>query len=391
LLHNLELQSFAREVRAREAEMLQARVVPNPTLAAEVEDLAGSGPLRGVGELQLTVRLGQVIELGGKRAARREAARRSRLLAGWDYELKRLDVLSRVGLAFYDVLCAQSCVDQAREMTRLTRRALEATKQQQAAGRVSPMVVSRARLALEVARLAQRDEDRRLAASRTVLAALWNGEPKFTAAVGRLAPPERLPSLAAIARAPGESPELGRWRALVALRRAEVAGQRSRAHPDLELQAGYRYLNGDEASAMVVGLSMPLPLLDRNQGAVRAARHRVERSIADLGAARTRLAVELAQGHRELAAAHDQLMTLGRTVVPSAAATYSTVEEGYRIGRFGYLDLLDTQRTLFEVRRRYTEALARFHKQVVKLERLTGRPLELSSAAPARRRDGDTR
>jgi len=60
------LASHSWETRAREARALQVGLLPNPRLAAEVENIAGSGPKSGVESAETTLRLSQLIELGGQ-------------------------------------------------------------------------------------------------------------------------------------------------------------------------------------------------------------------------------------------------------------------------------------------------------------------------------------
>jgi len=94
-----ELASFAWEIRARESAAIQAGRPPNPVADILFEDLGASGRAsddsRAVGP-QTTVQLSQLIELGGKRAARRILAGLERDLAEWDFETARIDVLTRV-------------------------------------------------------------------------------------------------------------------------------------------------------------------------------------------------------------------------------------------------------------------------------------------------------
>jgi cobalt-zinc-cadmium efflux system outer membrane protein len=67
LAHNPELATFSYEMRIQEANALQASLLPNPEFDAEIENFAGSGSLNGFDESELTLSIGQLIELGGKR------------------------------------------------------------------------------------------------------------------------------------------------------------------------------------------------------------------------------------------------------------------------------------------------------------------------------------
>ena len=104
LLHNPELASFAWSVRQSEAEQLQASLLPNPELEAEFENFAGSGKFQDSRSLETTIGIIQPIELGGKRAKRMKLAKLDSKLAGWNYESKRLDVLTDVARRFIRVL-----------------------------------------------------------------------------------------------------------------------------------------------------------------------------------------------------------------------------------------------------------------------------------------------
>jgi outer membrane protein, heavy metal efflux system len=106
LLQNPELSATAFEVRAADARAIQAGLLPNPEVELELEEFAGTEELRGVQGAESTFQLSQLIELGGKRAGRLRAAGLQRDLAGWDYEAKRLEVLTEATKAFIDVLVA---------------------------------------------------------------------------------------------------------------------------------------------------------------------------------------------------------------------------------------------------------------------------------------------
>src|SRR5215203_5201051 len=113
LLQNPSLAGFAWETRALEARILQAGRPPNPAVSFLLEDIGASKPdssLEQFVQPQATIQLSQLIELGGKRAARSQVATANRDLAAWDYEGARIDVLTQVSRAFTDVLAAQETV-----------------------------------------------------------------------------------------------------------------------------------------------------------------------------------------------------------------------------------------------------------------------------------------
>ena len=84
LLHNPQLTSFAWNIRAQEAAVIQAGLYPNPEVSVELESFGGTNGFSGFGGSETTIAIGQTILLGGKRDSRRELARFERDLAGWD-------------------------------------------------------------------------------------------------------------------------------------------------------------------------------------------------------------------------------------------------------------------------------------------------------------------
>lgn len=381
LLHNPGLAAFAWETRAREVRILQAGRPPNPTLSLLAEDIGAS---RRIGhtadplvEPQATIQISQVIELGGKRAARRHLATRDRDLAVWDYESARVDVLTAVNRAFIDVLADQEAVALSEETTHLVEQVHQSVGARVAAGVVSPIEETRASVALAAVRVESMRARRALEASRTRLSLLWgSATPVFRAAIGNLdAEPAPLPPLGDLMARIEQGPELARWVAELSQREAAVELERSRRIPDVSLVAGYRRLTGVGSHAFVVGASMPLPWFDRNRDGVEEARSRLARAHEERRAVQTRVAATLADAYAALASAHDEVNVLRSAVLPGSQETFEALSEGYRLGRFGYVDVLEAQRTLIGARNQYLRALAAYHTAVADVERLTATPL----------------
>jgi outer membrane protein, heavy metal efflux system len=87
------------------------------------------------------------------------------------------------------------------------------------------------------------------------------------------------------------------------------------------------------------------------------------------------MAAVLADAYAAMASAHDEVTALRSDVLPGSQQTFDAVSEGYRLGRFGYLDVLDAQRTLIGAGSQYLRALSDYYKAVAHVERLIGAPL----------------
>lgn len=379
LEHNPDLAAFAWEVRAKEAETLQAGLRPNPELAAEVENVAGSGPFSGTDGAETTVSLLQLLELGGKRGKRQQVAAWERVNATWDYEIQRIDVLTGVTQAFVGVLAAQEHVTLADELVRVAEDVLASVSRRVRSGAVSSVEESRARVELATSRVDQQQATHTLAIARQRLAGMWRGAPVFAHAIGDLESLVERPPLDRIVARVSESPDIARWTAEMGRRSAELALARARRVPDLSIGAGVRRFGESGDNALVLGVEMELPFFDHNQGATRAAEHRLTKAVHEREATEVRIRVLLSSLFEDLRAAESEALALRDEVLPEAATAFETAQDAYRRGRMRFTDVLDTRRTLFELRGRYVDALARYHETVADIERLMGESLKTST------------
>jgi cobalt-zinc-cadmium efflux system outer membrane protein len=84
----------------------------------------------------------------------------------------------------------------------------------------------------------------------------------------------------------------------------------------------------------------------------------------------------LASSYQELSNAFTEATELKSKVLDGAQDVFDASAEGYREGKLDYLNVLDAQRTLFEAKERYIEALSAYHKARADVERLIGQRID---------------
>ncbi len=371
-----DLATLSYDVRSREALALQAAARPNPALGVELEDFAGTGDRKGFDSAQTTLSLAQLVELGGKRSARVQLAERETALAGWDFETRRLAVLTDTTKSFVAVLALQKRQDLVRELESLAAETLRSVASTVRAGAVSPVEEERARVTLERVQLEVVRSAKELDAARVWLAATWGeSQARFEWVRGDLGTLPPLPALDSLLAAAPESPELARWNAEVGQREAAIAVERARRIPDVTVSLGARHYAEGSDTGLVAGVSVPLPLFDRNRGNILDTRYRLARAQAERRLADVSVRTALTAGQRTLSIAHVEIEALRDRIIPRAERVFQETRRGYATGLFRYVEVLDAQRTLFDARRELLDALAAFHFAATDLERLTGTPL----------------
>ncbi|MFC1452556.1 TolC family protein [Verrucomicrobiota bacterium] len=371
LLHNPELEGFAYEVRAAEAREMQARALPNPELEIEIEEYNRDG--EGFSSAETGISLGQLIELGGKRRWRTRVAQAEGRLAGWDYEAKRLDVFAETARRFAAVVAAQRRHVLSQSSIDVAERNAEAVQERVKAGKEPPFQAAKAGAELEIARMEGVAARHALAAARANLVAMWTAPAaEFGTAEDNLdAVLDVVPSLERLQSKLSSSPELERWEADIELRETALASEKAARVPDLEASVGVHRYEEDGTDSISFGIGLPLPVFDRNRGNTSAARHELEKARSEQRAAAASLKAQLAQAHADLASAHGRARALALKVVPATTEAFEAVREGYQQGKFGFLDMLDAQRGLFEAKASLIDSLEDYHGAATAIERIT--------------------
>jgi cobalt-zinc-cadmium efflux system outer membrane protein len=380
LRSNPDLAASSWEVRAAEARVVQAGLRPNPEVGVEVEEFAGTGDRREFDTAVIKPMLSQRLEMGGKRSKRTRVAALEKDLAGWDYESKRLDVVTEVRKAFVAVLGAQERLALTEDMVRLSEEIHQAVSKRVEAGRVSSLEATKAGVTLATSRIQHEHARRDLNVARRRLAETWGSDvTAFDAVEGRLDDVFEVPPLETLVARISQSPEVARWGTAAERNRAVVEMEKAGRIPDLTLSGGIQHFNETEDHAYIVEVSMPFPLFDRNQGAVRETEHRLARGREERRAAEVEIRVALASAYEDLAAAEAEASSLRDVVLPAAREALNAAEEAYERGKLGYLDVLDAQRTYFEANRHWVDAWTVYHETVADVERLVGESISDST------------
>ncbi|MRW84510.1 TolC family protein [Pseudoduganella sp. FT26W] len=363
---NADLAAARHALLAEDGAVQQAGLLPNPSLSLERVDTRRD-------TRETTLQLSQPLELGGKRAARVQAAQRGREgTAAWLLQ-RRAEVRAETAAAWFVVLAAQEQLRLAQQAAELAQRAAAATGRRVVAGKVSPVEQTRAQVAASTVGLELIRARSALATARVRLAGLWgNPSPRFEQVAGEIAALPELPSLAAQRGLLAQAPAMQVARAELARRQALTQVELSRRVPDVALTVGSKRSEELGRTQAVIGVSLPLPLFDRNQGAVLAAVRGVDQARDGVAATAARLEAELVAVREEYGAARAQALALREEILPGAQSAYEAANTGFDYGKFGFLDVLDAQRTLLQAQSHYLTTLADAHRAQAAITRLLG-------------------
>lgn len=355
--HSPSLRAERAELRALQAEIVQAGLPPNPEIALEIENFGGSGVTRGFDGAEITSGLSQKIETAGKRPKRARVASLKAEAALAEITATKREVAIAADRAFTTLLETRSIREFGELNLARAEENLSTLNTLLEVGKGNSIDVNRAKIAVSEAReqLSEARSAEEKAASH--LSLTWGGGSSDVNAHGELIPPSsKSPTSgeAVIARHPSMHAASLR----IALAEATYELENALGISDVEFGVGVREMRDGDETAAVAELSIPLPLFNRNQGNIQAAAERVKRAREESRTTESDLRARLEQLDAELRAARARVAEFDTRTLDAARQALADTNEAYTAGKASLLEVLDTRETLFNIERGRTRALA---------------------------------
>ena len=373
LTTNPTLREANALVKQSSAQSRQAGLYPNPSVGYQGEQIRGGS--YGGGEQGAFVQ--QTFVLGGKLGLRKNIYEQQRRTDEIGVFEQRLRIASDVGQSFYSALAAQETVTLRKRLLSLAIDAVATARQLANVGQADAPDVLQAEVEAEQAKLDYTTAQRTYLQSFRSLSALV-GKPEIPASPlqGDLAHPPQLDSNQVVDQIVRDSPSMKRAQQDVLRARAELKSARREVIPDLQIRAGvqqnFETINPITASS--VGLQafttagITLPIFNRNQGNVEAAKADIERAEAE--AIRVQLSLrQSTQPHLQAYLLNQAQAERYRTeMIPRAARAYQLYLEKYQNMAAAYPQVLVSQRTFFQLQVAYITTLENLWLNAITLQ-----------------------
>jgi len=364
--NNPDMAAAQWEIDIAQGGRQQAGLIPNPVASWDAEDTRRNSRTT-------TVKLSQTLELGGKRGARIDVATRAQEAAALTLEQRRNGLRAEVIDGYYGALRAQERLDLAQRSLALAERGLVVANGRVTAGKTSPVEATRAqvqlseiRLEFNRAQMGLTDAYRRLAASTGAAST------DFQAVATQAQAAPALPSPAQLLARLEQTAELRLAELQIVQGEAALGLEKAQRIPDLDVSIGSQYDASVRERVNVVGVSMPIPLFNRNQGNVLAASRRADQARDLRNAVELRLRTETRQALDLWQTANTEVRAFNQQILPAAQNAVDSATRGFEMGKFNFLDVLDAQRTLIAARTQYLTATAQATDAWVRIERIYG-------------------
>lgn len=370
--YNPSLMAQCWNVNSSKGKVTQARLLPNPTVGLTVENL-GAKEQNGqdAQEVQSTLMLNQPILLGKKYTRRIQLKNAEYQTQKNVYSLAYATLYSEAGQRYVDVLIAQHLLQTMRDSVHLAQLTVQTIEQRNKAGKSSLLELNSAQIALGETQIQLKIATTQLKVARAQLAALWGGC-NIEATAQDIGLPHNLLPLSELMQHVAESPGLQVSMAQSAASYNQLLTSQSEAWPDMNVGIGARHFQQTQDNALVAQVSVPLTIFDRNQGNIHASHASYSEKIAAQKATLIMIQNQVYVLYQKTVQAEFEMNMLEQQLIPTASSAFELAKQGYLLGRFSYLDLLNAQQRLIDERRRYWQVHGVRDKNLVELNAMLG-------------------
>jgi len=375
--HNPLIRSAREQYQASLARVRQARALPQPSLDIDSDLQPGFTDFSGYGERY--VGISQTIPFPGKTRLQGRIAGEEAKGVLADTDLLRLDVTFQVTEAFYAVLRAEEQVGYASQNLEFTRDFVQMTELKFEAGDVPQMEVVRARVEAATAanqvRLAENEERLARAGLNFLLGRIPSSPLSVQGGLRISVGPFDLEEITGWALQ--DRPEIRKLTSAIDrerfVRRQGLMGYL----PDFDVGASKHRVPGEKDTwDVTLSLALPVFFWQPVRGEVAEADANLRALQQEAAHLSNAITLEVQGAFVSLTSSTNQIRLFEDEILRQAEEAYEMYEFAYQQGEIGAIDLIESRRTLNDVRKSYTDALYNYDVARAAIERAIGRPIE---------------
>ncbi len=365
------LQASSSRRQAAIAARDQASALPNPDISIEAENIFGGGAYEGTDAGEITYGVSQLIEMPGKRGNRMSVADAEAKKAVLDYTGQQLDLIQDINVAYAAAASSELRLRILEDEMDLATKILASVAAKVEAGKEPAIQKNKAQIELSSSRVALERAQREAKARIYTLARLVGIDGQDIEVL-----PDSLPQIVApealeyYQERLAYSPDIKAVAADVERAQSNLSFEKASAVPDPTLNVGVRDFREDGEQAFVAGVSFPFPVFNMNRAGIKRAGHQLNAAKLDQQGAVLSGEAALVDAYAEFSNAFSELVTLKESILPGAEEAFAFARTGYDAGKFNFLEVLDAQRTLFEVRKQLNDATLSYFTQRAVIERM---------------------
>ena len=370
--NNPDLQAEIDKARAMRGYFIQSGLYPNPQVTLTAENFGGSGSYSSYEAAETTASITQPIPLGNRLYYQQRATYGDYLASLAQIQVYRATLYINVGTAYVDALYAGQWHEVTKKLTRVNEDIVAAIDRRVKAGAGAELDLRLAQVRLGDARIQEKKAGRDTLAQRAKLSRLLgDGLREDRRLVDKGLPDVALKWSELIKKLP-QSPQLQQVQIQLQAKRATITAVKKAVWPDLNVQLGGRHFEDDGSNAVVASVNAEIPVYNRNQGKILTAEAQYTQTAHMYQGTRLDVRQNVYTVFLQAQQSQYEAELVTNSLLPLARKSIKLAQDGYKMGRYTYLELSLSLNTLFEEERHYQQAHADYHKTLIQLTGLLG-------------------
>lgn len=370
---NPSIRASIASIQAARGNELQASLTLNPSISLEVEDFAGSGELSSFDGAEMTASIQQTIEIAGKRTYRTEAAGYQLSATEHQALINILNVLLDTQVATVKYFVAKKRLELIDKQLSTIEEAHDTIQKRVEAAASSDIEHTRMDVQRKAVLIEKVNAQKSLEMANASLARVLARDIRDIKITDSLL--EKLPVIPEQSALLANIKNMPQNRILeLQKRQAESNFNLAKANsiPNPTFGVGFRRFNGTDSNAVVASISIPIPVLNQNQGQVAKANAELSMARSNMMAGVQSLEESVKRVWSQFNAAKIEATTYNADIIPDSKKAYKQALEGYETGRFSFLELLDTQRTLYKMQESQLDSISLLYESKAYIDFLVG-------------------
>lgn len=372
LKQNPSLQIFELRKRSLEGTKYTAGLNPEFEMDLEAENFLGSKPYTAFDQSELTVSVSSVIELGGKKDARKNYVSTKYGLLDAQRKIKSLDLISELTDAFIDALATQARIKLAEESVRLSEDIYESVKRKAKAGAISDVEVKRSYASLKQAQLTLQGEQSKLERQSVNLSLYWSEkQPQFSHLSGELFDFGVVKEIGELHQNLKKSNLIQVLTMNQRLAESKLNVIQAESKADVNWSLGVRRFEESNDTALTAGFSIPLFKRKRNKGNLMEVETEIDASRSEQQIVLLELYGQVNEFYSLRKSAIEKFNVLESEIIPALTQALELTKEAYLDGRYGYLEYSAARADLIQSKKSLIDTAQSILNYGVQLERMT--------------------
>lgn len=373
LENNPNIKVAMASIMAAKGNSTQSGLRLNPKAFIEIENFGGDDELSGFDSAEMTFGIEQEIEIAGKRSYRRDVARYGLEIAQQEAFSGILAILANVHQSYVHYVIAQERLGLAKKRMQLSDKTHKAVKNRVSAAAASEIQHTKVDIELKVAAIEKNKAIENLRSARAQLeSVLSTSSDLITINKEILSVPFNLPDKDELIAALDSLPQLEMIKLKKLQANSNLGLAKAYRIPNPTIGGGIRRFKESNSNAFLATFSIPIPIFNRNQGDVARAQAEYLKVSGENKSEYLILRETAEKMYEQMRAALSEVSSYREFIIPSAQKAYNQATEGYKSGRFSFLELLDSQRTLYEIQEAHLDSLLKLHNAKAQVDFLLG-------------------